>query len=79
MVVMLIMPGPIDPAIGAATVEARDWRWTFWINSIFIAVALLLTFPIPETYPPAVLKKQHKREQPKKRQIINIEAGSTEI
>jgi DHA1 family multidrug resistance protein-like MFS transporter len=55
--------GPfLGPLIGAALVEAKSWRWTFWYLAIQGAAALIvLTFFLPETSQATLLHRKAKR------------------
>jgi len=56
--------GPaIAPIVsGALQVTGTDWRWIFWILTIFAGVCLaIIVFIMPETYVPYLLHKEAKR------------------
>ena len=59
--IMLALPASLGPIISLSVVSDRDWRWTFWTNTIFLGVVLLTTFWIPETYQPQMQKAQAKK------------------
>ncbi|KAL2001498.1 hypothetical protein VTN02DRAFT_1680 [Thermoascus thermophilus] len=55
--------GPaIGPLAGGFLGDAAGWRWLYWIQLILAGVAwALITFTVPETYAPAILKKRAKK------------------
>ncbi|KAF2876520.1 major facilitator superfamily domain-containing protein [Massariosphaeria phaeospora] len=55
--------GPvIGPVCGGFLVEARGWRWVFWILAILAAFfSILLFFFTKETYPPTLLERKAAR------------------
>ncbi|TKY88531.1 hypothetical protein EX895_002519 [Sporisorium graminicola] len=56
--------GPaIGPIIGGWIVQELDqWRWIFWVSSIYGGLtALVGFFLLPETYAPQILKKKAQR------------------
>ncbi|CAK7563681.1 MAG: Synaptic vesicle transporter SVOP [Sporothrix epigloea] len=52
--------GPaIGPLVGGYLSDARGWRWLYWIQLILAAfVWFLITFTVPETYAPTILKRR---------------------
>lgn len=52
--------GPaIGPLIGGFLSDAKGWRWLYWIQLILAGVVyILITFTVPETYAPTILKKR---------------------
>lgn len=54
--------GPaIGPLVGGYLADAAGWRWLYWIQLILAGVCwLLLTFTLPETYAPTILKRRAK-------------------
>jgi multidrug resistance protein len=56
-----IGPG-LGPLIGGFIVHNVNWRWTDFVMAIAVAVMLIfITFVVPETYAPVLLKKKAKR------------------
>ncbi|ROT35046.1 polyamine transporter 3 [Sodiomyces alkalinus F11] len=55
--------GPaIGPLVGGYLVEAKGWRWTYWLQLILAgAVWILITFTVPETYAPTLLASRARR------------------
>ena len=54
-------PG-LGPLIGGFIVHDVNWRWTSHVMAIAIGVLLIfITFVVPETYPPVLLKKKAQR------------------
>ncbi|KAL1963943.1 hypothetical protein VTN77DRAFT_7618 [Rasamsonia byssochlamydoides] len=55
--------GPaIGPLVGGFLYDAKGWRWLYWIQLILAGAAwFLITFTVPETYAPALLKKRAKK------------------
>lgn len=56
--------GPaIGPLAGGYLADGTgDWRWLYWIQLILGFCAwVLITFTVPETYAPALLKKRAKK------------------
>lgn len=52
--------GPI--VSGFISVGGASWRWVFWVTTIFAGTCLvLITFTMPETYAPVILKKKAQR------------------
>ncbi|RSH82295.1 hypothetical protein EHS25_006005 [Saitozyma podzolica] len=52
--------GPI--VAGFIQVSGTDWRWVFWILTIFAGVCLvIIIFTVPETYAPMILVTKAKR------------------
>ncbi|CAK7219796.1 Synaptic vesicle transporter SVOP [Sporothrix bragantina] len=54
--------GPaIGPLVGGFLGDAKGWRWLYWIQLILAGtVWILITFTVPETYAPTILKKRAK-------------------
>ncbi|CAK7205591.1 Synaptic vesicle transporter SVOP [Sporothrix eucalyptigena] len=52
--------GPaIGPLVGGFLGDAKGWRWLYWIQLILAGtVWILITFTVPETYAPTILKKR---------------------
>ncbi|KAJ5303882.1 NADP transhydrogenase beta subunit [Penicillium atrosanguineum] len=52
--------GPaIGPLAGGYLFDAAGWRWLYWLQLILSFVAwVLITFTVPETYAPILLKKR---------------------
>lgn len=52
--------GPaIGPLVGGYLADAAGWRWLYWIQLILAAVVwVLITFTVPETYAPTILKRR---------------------
>ena len=52
--------GPaIGPLVGGYLSDAKGWRWLYWIQLILsAAVWIMITFTVPETYAPTILKKR---------------------
>ncbi|KAL2851866.1 major facilitator superfamily domain-containing protein [Aspergillus pseudoustus] len=55
--------GPIiGPVVGGLLVEAKGWRWAFWVLSIVGGVAsVIFCFVVPETYAPVLLRRKSAR------------------
>ncbi|KAI4603258.1 hypothetical protein KJ359_006051 [Pestalotiopsis sp. 9143b] len=55
--------GPaIGPLIGGWLSMAAGWRWLYWIQLILAAVVwILITFTVPETYAPTILKRRAEK------------------
>ncbi|KAL4866034.1 hypothetical protein BDV12DRAFT_173579 [Aspergillus spectabilis] len=55
--------GPaIGPLAGGYLADATGWRWLYWLTLILSFVAwALITFTVPETSAPAILKKRAKK------------------
>lgn len=55
--------GPaIGPLVGGFLYDAAGWRWLYWIQLILAGVAwVLITFTVPETYAPTLLKARAKK------------------
>ncbi|KAL5335201.1 major facilitator superfamily domain-containing protein [Aspergillus crustosus] len=55
--------GPaIGPLAGGYLADATGWRWLYWLTLILSFVAwVLITFTVPETSAPAILKKRAKK------------------
>ncbi|PLB52009.1 putative MFS multidrug transporter [Aspergillus steynii IBT 23096] len=55
--------GPaIGPLAGGYLFDASGWRWLYWLQLILAFVAwVLITFTVPETYAPSILKKRAKK------------------
>lgn len=55
--------GPaIGPLIGGYLANAAGWRWLYWIQLILSGICwLLLTFTVPETYAPTLLKRRAQK------------------
>ncbi|PWN30299.1 MFS general substrate transporter [Jaminaea rosea] len=66
MAIFSIAPfaGPaISPIVsGFIYVTGTDWRWLFWVCTIFSGVCLIITaITLPETYAPAIMQRKAKR------------------
>ncbi|ORX38301.1 hypothetical protein BD324DRAFT_655675 [Kockovaella imperatae] len=70
--------GPI--VAGFISVSGTDWRWVYWILTIFAGVCLLIIlFTVPETYAPAILvvkAKRLRKETGEERWYAPLEHGS---
>ncbi|PWY80420.1 MFS multidrug transporter [Aspergillus sclerotioniger CBS 115572] len=55
--------GPaIGPLAGGFLADATNWKWLYWLQLILAFVAwILITFTVPETYAPTLLKKRAKK------------------
>ncbi|PYH46261.1 MFS transporter [Aspergillus saccharolyticus JOP 1030-1] len=55
--------GPaIGPLAGGYLADATNWRWLYWLQLILAFVAwVLITFTVPETYAPTLLKRRAKK------------------
>ncbi|GAD92048.1 efflux pump antibiotic resistance protein, putative [Paecilomyces variotii No. 5] len=55
--------GPaIGPLAGGFLYDGAGWRWLYWIQMILAGVAwVLITFTVPETYAPTLLKARAKK------------------
>ncbi|KAB8276304.1 major facilitator superfamily domain-containing protein [Aspergillus minisclerotigenes] len=55
--------GPaIGPLAGGYLADAAGWRWLYWLMLILAFVAwVLITFTVPETYAPTILKRRAKK------------------
>lgn len=56
-----VKPGPV---IGAActVTPSLGWRWTEWIEAIWVATVLIFALiTMPELYPPVLLKRKARR------------------
>lgn len=55
--------GPaIGPLVGGFLGDASGWRWLYWLQLILAGVAwFLITFTVPETYAPIILKRRAKK------------------
>jgi len=52
----------IGPLVGGYLANAAGWRWLYWIQLILSGIMwILLTFTVPETYAPAILKKRAQK------------------
>lgn len=55
--------GPaVGPLVGGFLADAAGWRWLYWIQLILSGIVyILITFTVPETYAPTLLKRRaHK-------------------
>lgn len=59
--VMMVISTELGPLIGATIIQGQDWRWTFWIASIFIGLSIAVVLPNPETYKPEILRRRAKK------------------
>lgn len=58
------MNGPvIGPVVGGFVFQYLGWRWTNWLVLIVSGVASLIVALIPETYPPAILRKRAAKKR----------------
>lgn len=55
--------GPaIGPLAGGYLADATNWKWLYWLQLILAFVAwVLITFTVPETYAPTLLKRRAKK------------------
>jgi multidrug resistance protein len=55
--------GPaVGPLVGGYLSMAKGWRWLYWLQLIVSgAIWALISFTVPETYAPALLKKRAKK------------------
>lgn len=55
--------GPaIGPLAGGFLFDGAGWRWLYWLQMILAGVAwILITFTVPETYAPTLLKARAKK------------------
>ncbi|KAI5288395.1 hypothetical protein KEM54_005239 [Ascosphaera aggregata] len=55
--------GPaIGPLVGGFVGDNKGWRWIYWLQLIFsAAIWAQMTFTVPETYTPALLKKRAQK------------------
>lgn len=55
--------GPaIGPLVGGWLSMAAGWRWLYWIQLILAAIVwILITFTVPETYAPTILKRRAEK------------------
>lgn len=55
--------GPaIGPLVGGFLGDASGWRWLYWLQLILAGVSwFLITFTVPETYAPELLKRRAKK------------------
>ncbi|GLA55536.1 hypothetical protein AnigIFM63604_002186 [Aspergillus niger] len=55
--------GPaIGPLAGGFLADATNWKWLYWLQLILAFVAwVLITFTVPETYAPTLLKRRAKK------------------
>ena len=55
--------GPaIGPLVGGYLSDAKGWRWLYWIQLILAGVVwVLITFTVPETYAPTILKRRAEK------------------
>ncbi|OGM49445.1 MFS multidrug transporter [Aspergillus bombycis] len=55
--------GPaIGPLAGGYLADAAGWRWLYWLMLILAFVSwVLITFTVPETYAPTILKRRAKK------------------
>jgi MFS family permease len=58
---MMVISTELGPLIGATIIQGQDWRWTFWIASIFIGLSIAVVLPNPETYKPEILRRRAKK------------------
>ncbi|KGO46307.1 Major facilitator superfamily domain, general substrate transporter [Penicillium expansum] len=61
IVICLFFSGPtFGPIVGSAIVgSSLSWRWTIWVMLICgLGVCAIAAFVFPETYPPAILRKE---------------------
>lgn len=57
-----VQMGPIlGPIIGGYVTETKNWRWTQWVILFGLAVALVVTVFMSETYKAVILKRRAKR------------------
>lgn len=55
--------GPaIGPLAGGFLFDGAGWRWLYWLQMILAGVSwILITFTVPETYAPTLLKARAKK------------------
>lgn len=55
--------GPaIGPLVGGFLYDAAGWRWLYWIQLIIAGISWpMITFTVPETYTPTLLKARAKK------------------
>lgn len=59
---VMTFTGPaLGPVVAGFLELKKDWRWIFYVLIWFSAIAELLIFTIPETYPPVVLINKARR------------------
>lgn len=61
IVICLFFSGPtFGPIVGSAIVgSSLSWRWTIWVMLISgLGFCVIAAFVFPETYPPAILRKE---------------------
>ncbi|KAF2096275.1 MFS general substrate transporter [Rhizodiscina lignyota] len=67
---LLTWVSEVGPAMGAAIVRDRDWRWTFWLSAILLAVALVTAIPVPETFQPEIIRRRAGKPRPKIQDVL---------
>lgn len=60
---IMVVGGPtIAPVVGAALTEKLSWRWTEYVETIFVYAAFALTLMcFPEVYGPVLLKRKAQK------------------
>ena len=59
---MSLLGSAIGPIVGGYITERVDWRWMFWLSSIFGVVLVLVSlYTFQETYEPILLGKKAKK------------------
>jgi MFS family permease len=62
-IMQIIWATQVGAMMGASIVVGHndDWRWTFWLTAIILGISTLLTFVIPETYEPEILRRRARK------------------
>lgn len=60
---IMVVGGPtLAPVVGASLTQQLSWRWTEYVEAIFVfSVAIFGTIFFPEVYPPVLLKRKAQR------------------
>ncbi|KAF7190139.1 Polyamine transporter 4 [Pseudocercospora fuligena] len=60
--VTMVQMGPaFGPVIGGFVTINESWRWTQWVILMGIAIVMMVTIPMSETYKKTILKKRAKK------------------
>lgn len=51
------------PAVSGFVSSALGWRWVFWIGLIFAGASFIPMMLLPETFYPAIIRKQARKER----------------